>query len=141
MVNHDESDNTKRQLDASAPWGASYDTIKPSLGACGVEKDVIFRDSLFIRFRLPRPGNPGNAVRLPDLVLLNPTNTGDCPCSIFIASIDASGQRLGSIELTPGESRTIYEAEPGAAFIAAASSSGCTFPGCFCELTISNPVA
>jgi hypothetical protein len=113
------------------PWGTD-DLVRPSIG--------IVRDSLVTRFRLPCPGSPTNAVQMPDLILFNPTNTGTCNCAIFIASIDAAGNLLGDLKLNPGDSQQLYQAEPGAAFIAAACSAGCTFQDCFSELTIDNPV-
>jgi hypothetical protein len=128
-----------KDVTSISPWNAN-DVVKPTDVRQLGTGDVI-KDELHTRFRLPRPGSPSNAVRLPDLIIFNPTNTGSCPCSIFIASLDASGHRLGGIELPPGASQRVYQAEPGAAVIAAACSSGCTFPDCFSELTIDNPVS
>jgi hypothetical protein len=122
----------KKNGTAMTPWGP-HDLVRPSIG--------MVRDSLHTRFRLPCPGTPTNAVQLPETILFNPTNTGTCPCAIFIASIGADGNYLGGIRLDPGDSQQLYEAETGAAFIAAACSSGCTVQDCFSELTIDNPVA
>jgi hypothetical protein len=121
---------------SAIPWDSGEPLVLPLK-----EAEEVFQDALHARYRLPRPGTPLNAVRLPGTLVLNPTNTGTCPCSIFVASIDAAGHRLGFIELLPGESRPSYQAEPGSAFLVAASSAGCNFPDCFCELTITISVA
>ena len=122
----------KAEATSTPPWGPN-DRITPP----AVEAGLVAEDGLHTSYRVPCPGSRSNAVRLPDLVLLNPTNTGTCPCSLFIASCDASGAPLGTLELRPGDTSQIYQAEPGAAFIGVACSKGCTFPDCFGELTVS----
>jgi hypothetical protein len=122
----------KQAVTAIAPW-------KPVAAVDASAAGIVVRDELHTRFRLPR--DPVVAVRLPELILFNPTNTGTCPCAIFLASLNQAGHPLEVIDLSPGESRDLYEAPRGAVSIAAACSRGCTFPNCFSELTIDNPVA
>jgi hypothetical protein len=132
-------DQTPKQ-DKAAPWDSS-DVISPSLDARKPTEDFVTRDDLFIHYRLPRPGSPSNAVRMDELILFKPTNTGTCPCYIFIASIDEFNHAIEVVGLAPDESLVVYEAAPGAAYIAVAASGNCTTPDCFCQLTISIPVA
>src|SRR5262249_31671800 len=105
-------------------------------------KATVLDDELHQRFRLPCPGTRSNAVRLPELILFNPTNTGTCLCALFIASLDVEGNLIGqTLELDPGKTQQLYEAEPGAVAIVAACAADCDRPDCFSELTIDIPVA
>ena len=131
-------DQTPKQ-DTAAAW-AEYNVISPSLDARKPTDDFVTRDELFTHYRLPRPGSPSNAVRMDGLIIFNPTNTGTCPCSIFIASVDEFNHAIETVALAPGEFRVVFQAAPGAAYVAVAASANCTTPDCFCQLTISNTI-
>jgi hypothetical protein len=136
----------EESVDIAPFW--TDDQLSLSSGAAAEPVEVVeVEGGLSKRFTLPCPGSVsgGNYVRLPDEffpLILNPTNTGDCSCMVFLISIDANGKKIGPhIMLRPGESVPVFQAATGAVAILAACSGGCVQPGCQSRLTISLPVS
>jgi len=99
-------------------------------------------DGLHTTYFMECPGGDQTLVSLPDTFLLNPTNTGTCPCGIFLGSFTSAGVQVGaSVKLKPGMSLATYQVEDGASTIVVGCAGDCVAQGCNAALTIAVGIA
>lgn len=99
-------------------------------------------DGLHTTYFMECPGGDQTLVSLPDTFLLNPTNTGTCPCAIYPARFTSAGIIVGSIvQIRRGMSMPTYQVEDGASTIVVGCAGNCLAQDCKVSLTIAVGIA